>query len=302
MTVATRISKILTHKRPHFDEILAIWLLRLFGRKKYPGIENATIIFGGRGGEKYEGKDANQWEAEGVLCIGVGGGKFDEHPGIFSSGFSGKCASDLVAEDLGVQADPALAQLLRFAHNSDLRAGGNPFDLASTIKAMHDACQNQDQEVINWAFAGIEAKYIQQMEFCEAQEVLANSSVIDLNVFGKNNLKLVYGKTNNSQFSKAAISAGAAVVVQMDLMGNVQIFTNHKKKVSLGLVAVEIRRAECEKRGLPVSNNLDAEGGADYWYYHLDGQMLLNGSHTCSEKPTALSLAEIVAIVQKNIL
>ena len=36
---------ILTHERPHLDEIVAIWFLRKFGEQRFPGISKAAITF-----------------------------------------------------------------------------------------------------------------------------------------------------------------------------------------------------------------------------------------------------------------
>lgn len=69
---------IVTHLRPHLDEICALWLIQ----KYWPQFEDADIEFvatGPTGGERWENiePDSNPF----VIYVGVGQGKFDEHKG-----------------------------------------------------------------------------------------------------------------------------------------------------------------------------------------------------------------------------
>jgi uncharacterized UPF0160 family protein len=61
------IKKIVTHERPHLDEIVAMWLLLRF---KFP---EAEIAFAENGNIKI-GFSAD------TIAVGLGGGQFDEHP------------------------------------------------------------------------------------------------------------------------------------------------------------------------------------------------------------------------------
>ena len=38
-------NEIVTHERPHLDEIVAIWLLRRFGETRFPGISQAKVSY-----------------------------------------------------------------------------------------------------------------------------------------------------------------------------------------------------------------------------------------------------------------
>ncbi|PIZ55926.1 hypothetical protein COY23_03820 [bacterium (Candidatus Torokbacteria) CG_4_10_14_0_2_um_filter_35_8] len=78
--------KLVTHIKPHLDDICALWLLKKFDSK----FENAEIGFvptNHKGGEV--DKDPNK------TYIGVGRGKFDEHKGDLQ-----ECSSTLVWKDL----------------------------------------------------------------------------------------------------------------------------------------------------------------------------------------------------------
>ncbi len=171
-----RIDAIVTHRGPHIDEICAIWLLRKFGTKHFSGIAEADFIFEGSGGDHVNGLSPEQLEAEGIIVIGVGAGKFDEHPGVKTFGKPDECASTLVAKELGIESDLALEHILRFAKNSDLRGGNQPFDLGALVKSMHQANPDTDLEVMKWAMKALEAKYAEQLAFLAAKLTAAGAT------------------------------------------------------------------------------------------------------------------------------
>lgn len=61
---------IITHKKPHLDEVVAAWLLTTFD----PALNNASFEFVG-----YTTDGSNVPTGEQYVAIGVGRGKFDEH-------------------------------------------------------------------------------------------------------------------------------------------------------------------------------------------------------------------------------
>lgn len=69
---------IVTHRRPHLDEVCAIWLIK----KYWPQFSEAEVEFvstGPTGGERWNdiAPDSNPF----VIYVGVGQGQFDEHKG-----------------------------------------------------------------------------------------------------------------------------------------------------------------------------------------------------------------------------
>lgn len=84
---------LLTHERPHLDDVCGIWLYRRY----VPGWKHAQVKFlmlkGGGAAVTWKGKPADD-DAH-VVHVGVGKGKYDEHKGDV-----GKCAALLVYEDL----------------------------------------------------------------------------------------------------------------------------------------------------------------------------------------------------------
>jgi hypothetical protein len=78
--------KLITHIRPHLDDICAMWLFARF----VPEAADATFDFApnsASGGDMHDGDDR--------VCIGIGRGKYDEHKGDV-----GDCATTLVWKDV----------------------------------------------------------------------------------------------------------------------------------------------------------------------------------------------------------
>lgn len=296
------IKMIVTHLKPHLDEIVAIWLLRRWGREKYPGIDQAGIAYWTNGGELLGGRTAAEWESDGYLLVGVGRGRLDDH----CDGQEKKeSAAILVAKDLGVEEDPALFKILSFTHRIDTKGGSHPFDLFALTKVMFQY-GDQDQ-AIAWATMVLEAKYLEQLEGQAAKADLAKAEIHDLMV-GQKPCRLVVLKTDNSASASLARVAkpkglGAAVVLTQRSSGHVQIFCD-KQNWQLEDVACLLRAGERSSKGLeePLAPELlVGEGkveGAEEWHYQRAGQMLLNGSLSHPDVPvTQLSLPTIVSAV-----
>lgn len=118
----TRITEVVTHQHPDLDAILSIHLLVEHGREAFPGVEQASYTFVSANSLP-GGKSAEQLEAEGVLAVDTGGGRFDTHPieGESNEEKWDTCASQLVASFLGVDNDPAYRFLLPYTLNHDAR-------------------------------------------------------------------------------------------------------------------------------------------------------------------------------------
>jgi len=118
----TRITEVVTHQHPDLDAILSIHLLAEHGRDQFPGVEEASYTFVSANSLP-GGKTAEQLEAEGVLAVDTGGGRFDTHPveGEANEDKWDTCAAQLVAEALGVDKAPAYRFLLPYTLNHDAR-------------------------------------------------------------------------------------------------------------------------------------------------------------------------------------
>ncbi len=117
------INKIVTHFKPHADEFVAIYLLRRFGQKLFPGIADAKIVTKDGGVKLYSRK--------GWLKVGIGKGIFDEH------GQLSFCCADLVAQYLSIDHIPKIALLLKHIRRGDLFGNSTTYDLSQCIKNLN---------------------------------------------------------------------------------------------------------------------------------------------------------------------
>ncbi|MBM3313311.1 hypothetical protein FJY70_01805, partial [candidate division WOR-3 bacterium] len=158
-------TRILTHERPHLDEIAAIWLLRRFGDSRFPGVSQAEVSFTTVWKLAESGLSADEYERNGVLLLGVGGGRFDEHPTLEQGRKADDCATTLVARELGVNDDPTLTKILRFVYAADVLGNSSPFDVSYMVKLLHSQYPSEPQRVMDWALFAIEARYQEQVRF-----------------------------------------------------------------------------------------------------------------------------------------
>lgn len=306
MTKVNPIEKIVTHAKPHLDELCAIWLLLKFGEELFPGIAEAQIELVDSFEETYGHIDPATLEEQGVLCVGVGHGRLDEH--LEEGGRQeGMCAAKLVAYVLGVDNDPALRQILNYVLQSDTEGGNETqFTMALMVKNLND--YQDAQTVIDWVSISLDAKYQQQQEFQVArQEVKEKGEKQTVKGF-QNRLVTVYSiVSDNPLISQAARSLGADLIVQQKTTGNVAIFPNSRSRLKFAMIDIArlIRVAECRKNGFEPNidwKELAGPGtvaGAEKWYFaQNNGDFLLNGSKSHHTDPTALSMEEIMSMVK----
>jgi len=304
--MSQQIRAIATHVRPHLDEIVAIWLLIKFGADKYPGVAEAAIEYWTNGGNAPDGRSAEGYEAEGYLLVGTGGGRFDEHGRNGDKSKQGDCAATLVAKDLGIDQDPILVKILKFTLTNDLHGTSHPFDISAISKAMHEFYPDDPEKVMTWAMAALDVKYLEQKGFVDAQIALENAEVLTI-MDGTQQHKMVIIESDSEHVSKAARNKSgldAAIVVQKRSTGNVQIFSNKRHGLQLYDLAQMLRLEEQALADKVVTTDwaqLRAEGkieGAEEWYFHHEGQMLLNGSLSAPDvSPTRISLDQIKAAI-----
>ena len=308
-----KIHTIVTHPRPHLDELVGIVLLRICGTTRYEGIEDAEIKFCSADTTP-EGKSWKQLQKEGILLIGIGGGIFDEHPTLDKERKEGECAATLVAKHLNILDEPWLAKLLKYVTANDTKGGTSPFDLAAMINRYNKQWFDKDpQKAIEWAVLQIEAYLTEQMEFfiTTKDEFEQVATICNTSHNGKN-IIMVYGISDNDQFgayARSQFGAHADVVVQKNSKGNVIITTKKTSGINLDNVVRNIRLLEMRKRNFICSNiwdvSLTADGKcekAEEWFYQKQAGQLLNGSRSASSiAPTKISFEKIVTTVKDSL-
>jgi len=224
--VAKLINKIITHERPHLDEITAIWLLKRFGKNEFSGINEAEIVFC-RVDNGHTSKSAEDLEREGVLLLGIGGGRFDEHPSI-GTRKQNECCATLVAKHLGINGEKRLERILKFVLNNDLKGVAQPFDLAHLAKQLNSQFPDEPLKVVEWIIVGLEAKYWEQDQFWSLREEykqFAETEIIE-GMDGHQHLlvSMVTAREKLQSFAFSEFGGKADIVVQQHpSSGNIQI-------------------------------------------------------------------------------
>lgn len=301
---------IATHKDPHWDEIVAICLLKKFGDEKFPGITKARTVYWESGVKTPDGRSIEEWERDGVLVVGLAESRFDEHIKDGDETNKGECAATLVARYLEIEDDPALEKILKYSTAVDTKSVAGPFDISYIIKLLHQKYPNNPSRVIRWAMEVIDVKYGEQLEFLTStkEDFRKNGKVIDISGPNGRTLRLAVIKSDNPQANKLARSkygCSADIVVQQRSTGNTQIFTNKKSKLNIDDLVQTIRVKEQQhRRGGFVTSDwkvLASDGtvsGADMWYYLKEGGMLLNGSLSAQNvEPTKIPFGMIINLV-----
>ena len=294
---------IVTHFCPHFDEVLAVCLLKEYGQELFPGVEGAGIETWGEGKmlNEYAGKTADGLLEQKMLCVGTCGGMFDEHVN------GEKTCAHLVAEFLGIANRPELRKVLQFCNRVDHDGHSMPFDLHSTMKEMYEFYGDDDngmQTVLNWAMRAIESHVGGQRQFhaCAEEFKRAGGKIIN-----GGPVKIALVQSDNPKMHKwIRHTYSADVIVKMRSSGNMIILTSAqkvKKIIDMRDLARIVRMMELQKRRkiLPDWETLEATGTpieCPWWYYYANGEQLLNGTSTSPDiQPTVLTLNEVAQAV-----
>lgn len=302
---------IMMHPKFHFDEILAAWILVVYGDEKYPGIGEAKVAYHGKGATLPNGNTPDDFEKENVILVGVGSSKLDDHSPDALRGEK-ECAATLVAKDLGVENEPELELMLKEALRFDNKAVGGLFDLPSVIKKLHASYPDNPDKVFDWSVVAIEAIFDEQQKFMSSTaKEFADKAEIEQVMGPKGTVKMVTIESDDpliNRYARSTHGGKAAIIVQKNSSGCVQIYTNRKNSLVLYDVAQMIRLREQEKKGqiiLADWKKLSTEGSLPEipeWFFHHEGQMLLNGSLSAPDvNPTQLSLDEIKGLVRIGI-
>lgn len=153
------IDKIGVHVRPDIEEILALAMLSIHGESSFPGVSKAAVKFVNPEDPDCDGKAA---EEQGVLMVGVGHGRLDEHPKNGERGKEGECAATLVAKELGIFNLPEWKRLLAFVTANDLEGVGSAFDIGYIPKILYGRMPHKN--VFLWAFKAVLAIHNEEKE------------------------------------------------------------------------------------------------------------------------------------------
>lgn len=114
----------------HLDEVLAYFIAFMFGEHMFPGIRTAEVAFV----TEVPNLTEAQWRKKGVLCIGVGKSRFNEHRDGDHARLPGYSASRLMLEYLGLEGNLVLNALMREVNGFDNEAECPDSHLANILK------------------------------------------------------------------------------------------------------------------------------------------------------------------------
>jgi hypothetical protein len=155
-----RLTAIITHIRPHLEELLATYcfLSDHFSDQvgnRYSYVSRAKVLFWD---DLPEGTTREQLEEEGNVLIGRWGGKFDEHSTLSEPRKIGESAVTLVAAGLGICQEERIQKLLQLTSARDQKLGESMCELPAVLKMMNDF--NWSPDVIwPWVVTAFEAFY-----------------------------------------------------------------------------------------------------------------------------------------------
>jgi hypothetical protein len=304
---------VVLHYRPHLDEIVALFLAQNYGQRLFPGAKDADIEFRDAGAA-LSGRSADDWEQRGTLFLGVGGGRFDEHPTPGTDQTKVTSCAQLVAGYLGVADRPELKALLAYTTDNDLTGGSDGrYGLARLINQLN-ALEITDPDVaVGTSLLLIAAVVHQAKQFTlvAGRELKQAQRSVFTPSGGEHPLKLVVIQTDCEQVKARAFSSlggQQAAIVQRNSKGQIQLFVNPFDQLDLAAVAADIRRAELEARdikSLYSQAEIQVPGtlpGVPEWLYHPETGMLANGTLTSPNTPvTRLSLEKVTQIFIKHI-
>lgn len=274
------INKIVTHFRPHADELIALMFLKNFkeGEEKFPGVSNAKIEFLSTG-KISNGKSYKDFPD--TIFLGVGGGPFDEHESESQERSEGEVCATLVAKTLGIENKPELQGILNIVKDEDLSGAKEKDSLSVMIKFLH-SCFKEDYETIyKWselaymAHIGTErterpftlesarillkdhkdfawwedviqtALKYQNEEYQKALKEFENNAKLEKFVASDGlPVDMAIVTSDSEEMNKAGRSHKMQLIIQFNSRGNVAIFTYRKRGLDLTNSIVLLRMAE----------------------------------------------------------
>lgn len=314
------IKKIAIYRRLHTDNICAVFLLKEFGEEKFRGIKEAMVELWDK---TPDGKTADELENEGIICVDMGGGKFDHHHDDHETKKT-DCASTMIARYLGVDDMPALKKILTFVKRDDLEGRGivskdlidRAFGLPALILNLSKAYPDHPEYVIDIVVRIFQAHYYEQYR----RTVLMPAELQELKKSGKYNefliavglekIKVACVETDSETmagFLRAFSETQADIVVVKKTTGHINLITKDRKpRFDLRGIIREIRIKEAEKKGINLDiteSELEKPGRLaeiPEWYYDTAANTLQNGGAASSEsvERTQLTLGDIKVVLQ----
>lgn len=304
---------IVTYSILHPDLIVAIILLKKFGEEKFPGISKAKIEFKT---ELKPGETGEKLEQKGIICLDLGGGKFDHHRATrVEEKFS---VSDLVARVLKISDDPAFEKILTYARRDDLEGKGTisrdpidrAFGMSGLIQNLNRSYPNDPEKVLEICaplfLAHIKEEKKRAHEYPKEYMKQYDAGKVDAFIVPQGMMQVrcimiesdVQGMVG---FLRAHPEIQADVVAQRFSSGHINIVTRQWRKINLKDVVAIVRVEEARKKRIPFDKinwkflfNKGKMKEIPEWYYDTATNSLQNGGMLPEQvSPTSLTLRDI---------
>ncbi len=197
------VQKILIPNKPHLDPIAAIYLLGQYGEEKFPGVNDAKIIFWDEARDPTN-EEIKNFSENGVLPVDVGGSVFDHHN---TDEGRQDPTTELVASYLGIYTRPELSALLAYVREDDLAGLHNRYgDLAYLIKSMYKQGMASN-EVVSSALGILHYLQVAQYEWHHnVKKEYEEKKKVKTIKRNKNKLKVIIIESDNLQVANYGIT------------------------------------------------------------------------------------------------
>lgn len=261
-------------------------------------------------------KTGESLEQEGVICIDLGGFKFDHHRQTrMQERF---CATELVVQDLGVDTDPSLEKIITYAKRDDLEGKGTisrdtidrAFGLSALIQQLNRHYVGHPEKVLEtvapFLLAHLKEEQKRAYEYPEEYRKKWDEGKIDafiVNQGGRDARAVtiesdVFGMAG---FLRAHPEIRADIVAQKHSSGHINVITKQERRLNLKEVAAILRVEELRKKKYPFDYvnwkflfNKGKMKEVPEWYYDTAANTIQNGGMLAEiTKPTQLSLRDV---------
>lgn len=280
--MGTTVHTIALPKRPSSQVLTALELLQIFESREFPGVDTAEVVYWEAGMKTPDGRPAAEWEREGVLAIGVGGGWADPNA-LPLDERKGSSAAVLVARRFGVEDHPGLSNILKWTTYRDSQRG----DFGKILGVMYE--ERGEDEAIGWFREGVRAWIEREARIAtvDLAAFLARVRCEDFtDRFGESRriISLLSDDRADTARARNPNIGNADVVIVQGSAGNILIAwrgpSATRAVVDHSRIVSAVRAEECALAGIPVRSLRDLEcEGVDVdvpaWRYERDRRMLI---------------------------
>lgn len=266
---------LVTHVRPHLDDICALWLLKR-NLAEYKEAVLSFISADPKGVKLEEGPD--------TVHIGVGRGRYDEHKGDI-----GECATTLVFKDVAPKitddvARAALERIVGWVRKEDLGQLATipyrEFAVPALLEGAYEPLNKNNDRLTEFGFGLLDALFAKQKSEVRLEREWENRREFDSR-FGR----AVALVTAERGADALAYGRGFPIIVIANPSGTyLTVRADAKSDIDLTSVAEAVRAEEPE---------VD-------WYLHHSKKMLISGGERAPavSPRSKLSIEQIIAFLQ----